>query len=128
VGSLSVTWPSYSADGNINGNTISAAATLDSVAYASTSGIDWEFGLSIAYGGTAAGVTVYILRDVDGTNYEDAASAYSFQMVGTASATVRRGFTVRGEDAGRFKVRVSNPSGNSTVTATLNARQATGTY
>lgn len=125
-------WPSgWTTDANINAASIAANATLTSAAILNSVAspneiLDTECDLEIAYGITAVGVTVYILRQTQGGYQTTADMAYSFQMTGTPSTTVKMGFTVPGSEMGGFKVLLSNPSGNSSVTATLYYRQSQG--
>ncbi len=77
--------------------------------------------------GTVDGVmTISVLRDVDGTNYEDTtySSPWSFSFTPTVSQTAYKTFTVSAADVSNFRIYVQNESGI-TCTNTLKFRQAT---
>lgn len=101
-------------------------STATTAAISNDNKSETEVSVTIAYGGTAdEGVKVYILRDVDGTNYEAVADGpWGFMLPYTISTTHRRSFTVAGDRVSSFKVHVTNDSG-ATVTATVRYRQAT---
>jgi hypothetical protein len=86
-----------------------------------------EVSVTVAYGATAADATVYVLRDVDGTNFEAIADKpFGVTIPGVASTTIRRTFTVPAS-VSRFKVAAFNPAANSAITVTVRYRQAVGT-
>lgn len=95
-----------------------AAISLDGV-----SGV--EVSVTIAYGGTFdEGVMVYVLRDIDGTNYEAVADGpWQFEMPGSTSTTYRRQFHVPAITGSSIKVHLVNDSGAS-VTASVSYKAA----
>lgn len=118
-----LTWTTTS----INASAVANAGTAITAAISNDLKLGTEVSVEIAYGATASqGVKVYILRDVDGTNYEAVADgAWGFEMPKTTSTTHRRSFTVSA-DISRFKIHLTNDSGAS-VTATVRYQQAVGT-
>jgi hypothetical protein len=74
------------------------------------------------------GLRVYILRDVNGTDYEvdpvaDSNSVpWGFEMPFSQNATVRKTFTLRGVDVSRFKIFLhwANTTASSNVTVVTN--------
>ena len=81
-------------------------------------------------GGTiAAGLKVYLLRDIDGINYEGAADGpWGFEMPYTNSegATHRRAFAVDPSQVGKCKIHLEYSGGAGTsVAATVRYRTAT---
>lgn len=93
---------------------------------------DIEIGIAIGYGSTitGGGVTVWIVGDVDGTHFESVTTdaPFSFLMPVTASTTVRRRLAIPAQDLSRLQVVISNPSTNSSVTATLFYHSAQGQF
>jgi hypothetical protein len=78
-----------------------------------------------ASGTVTAGLLVYILTDVDGTNYEAVADAPDgFEMPKSSGGTFRRAFTVSGEDINSVKIHAVNSSGVQ-VTVTIRYRNQT---
>ena len=72
-------------------------------------------------------VTVYILGDIDGTNYEQAdgtGNPYAFTYLPIASDTIYIRFRVLGTDYSAFRVHLQNECGQTTTT-TMKFRQAT---
>lgn len=129
-------WPSaWSVDSVLNAASVAGGAlssnsnTIANAVASPNEVLDTECGLAITYGGTitGGGVIVYICRDVNGT-FENPATdnPYSFTMAVVASSTVRRAFTVSGQDMSRFQIVVANPATNSTVTVTLATHQSQG--
>lgn len=75
-------------------------------------------------GSPTAGLKVYILRDLDGTNYQTVDDApWGWEMPYAGGAERRGAVTVRGDEASSFKVLLTNASGV-TVTATVRTRHA----
>lgn len=98
--------------------TAGTAQTGDAVNLDGKSGV--AVGIAVTFGATVSngGVLVQILRDVDGTNYEDANSApRQFTIPATASTAVKKAFTVDARLVNKFKVRLLMPSGNSNGTS-----------
>lgn len=121
----------WATDSTLNGASIAGNANSVSGAISNDLKGGTEVSIEVAYGGTVSGgaAIVYLERDVDGTNYEAVAdSPYSFRMPVTASTTHRRAITVPGHLVGKFRVRVANPNGNSTLTCTVRTRQQVGAY
>jgi hypothetical protein len=114
---------------SINGSSLSASGGQATTAAISNDGkLDTEVSVTAAYGAGTVGASdciVYLLRDVDGTNYEAIADGpWGFSLAKTASTTHRRTFTVPAS-VGRFQILVRNNTGV-TVTATVRFRQAEG--
>lgn len=124
--SINPSWPLTWTATSIAASTVTNGSTATTAAISQAAKTATEIAITIVYGGTAtAGAIIYLLRDVDGTNYEAVADVpYGFTMPYSASTTYRRAFAVQGTDASRFKVMVSNPSGAS-ITATVSYQQAT---
>ena len=75
-----------------------------------------------------AGLLVYILRDVNGTDYEAVAGLpWGFEMPFTQAGTHRRTFTVDCSQVGNFKINLTwgNTTGSSSVTVATMVRFAT---
>lgn len=127
MGTFNEDWDAAWAASSINGSTVANAATATTAAISNDLKLDTEVSVEILYGATVnEGVKVYVLRDVDGTNYEAIADgAWGFEMAKTVSGTNRRTFTVPAQIS-NFKIIVSNNTGAS-VTATVRTRQAIGT-
>jgi hypothetical protein len=87
-----------------------------------------EVSITIAGGsGTVDGVvTISILGDIDGTNYEDITNGnpVKFDITPVVSTTVRTRFIVYGSDFSEFNVNIENQSGI-TVTISVRYKQAT---
>lgn len=109
---------------SIASSSISDAAADTTAAIDNDTKLGTNVSVEIAYGGTATeGVNVYLLRDVDGTNYEAVADGpWGFAMPYATSVTRRRTFWVPGWIS-KFKVHLTNDSGAS-VTATVRTQQA----
>ncbi len=127
MGSFYHDWDAAWASTSINASAVANAGTATTAAVSNDLKLDTEVSIEAAYGGTATeGIKVYILRDVDGTNYEAVADGpYGFEMPRTASTTHRRTLTVPAAIS-NFKVHVTNNSGAS-VTVTVRTRQSIGT-
>lgn len=132
MSAFNITWPASFTDltGLIAQAIAAAANVVSSAIIDNNNKLSTEVTVSITYGGTAAGATIYILRDIDGTNFEAIATdrPEAFVAPGVASSTVRVVFTVQADQASRFKVAVANPTGNSSITVTARYKQATGVY
>ncbi len=117
-------WDASWAATSINATAIANAGNATTAAISNDLKTATEVSVTAAYGATATqGLKVYILRDVDGTNYEAVADgAWGFEMPKTVSANHRRSFTVP-DSVSNFKVHVTNDSGAS-VTTTVRTRQA----
>ncbi len=115
------TTTSISSSSISNSSTATTSSAIDNDNKACT-----EVSVSIAYGGTATeGCKVYLLRDIDNTNFETTSDLpWGFQMPFATSVTRVRTFTVNGSMISKFKILVSNASG-ATVTATVRYKQAT---
>lgn len=86
-----------------------------------------EVSITVTYGTVAEqGVVVRVLRDVNGTDFEDPEADYpwGFQMPYGAEATTHRNFTVPGHHISKFKVHILNESGDD-VEASVLYKQAT---
>ncbi|QNN24350.1 hypothetical protein HED60_19420 [Planctomycetales bacterium ZRK34] len=103
---------------------ISDQGSLSSAAISNDGKIASEVSVTLTYGSTATeGAKVYIIRDIDGTNYEQEQDLpYGFSMPYSTSTTYRRAFTVRGDEASSFKILVTNDTGDS-ITAVVRTRQ-----
>jgi len=69
-----------------------------------------------------AGLKVSVLRDIDGTNFEDGNSgAMQFEMPFVQNTTVRKGFSISAADFAKFKIRLDwgNTTASSNVTVTV---------
>lgn len=130
AGTFNLANGSWATDANLNAASIAANAETDSAVIALNTKIGVQVSIDVTYGGTitGGGVQVYVLCDVDGTNYEARTtdSPYGFTLPTNASGHVRRTFFVDAEDCPNFKVGVYNPTGNSSVTVTLRTRDVTG--
>jgi len=111
---------------SINSSAIANAADATTAAISNDGKLGTEVSVEIAYGATVnEGAKVYILRDVDATNYEaEVDGPWGFEMPSAVSATRRRAITVP-PSISSFKVLVTNDSGAS-VTATVRTRQVVG--
>ncbi len=85
-----------------------------------------DISIECAYGGTATeGLKVYILRDIDGANFESIDdNPYGFSLAYAASVTRRKGFSVPAQGLSAFKVLLVNDAGAS-VTATVRYKLST---
>jgi hypothetical protein len=112
---------------NLDGTgSIAANASVPGTAISNDLKTATEISVTIVFGTVAADAILYILRDVDGTNFEAIADRpFGANIPGTASTTVRRAMTVLAAIS-RFKIAVFNPTGNSAITATVRYRQAVG--
>ena len=121
---INPSWDSSWTATSINASAISDSSSATSAAIDNDDKSGTEVSVTVAYGGSATDpITVYLLRDVDGTNYEsEDDKPFGFQMPVTASGTHRRTFFVCGESVSKFKVKVVNTSGDS-VTATVRYKQ-----
>jgi len=119
-------WDANWTNTSINSSAVTTGSTATSAAISNDVKIVTEVSVTIAYGGTATeGVKVYLLRDIDGTNYETTNDMpWGFQMPFSTSVTRYRSFTVSGSSISKFKILVSNASG-ATVTASVKFKQAT---
>ena len=75
-----------------------------------------------------AGLSVYLLRDVNGTDYEAVTDLpWGFEMIFTQNSTNRRTFTVDPGSVGSFKILLvwGNTTGSSAVTVATSVRYAT---
>lgn len=124
MGSFNEDWDTNWTSTSINASSVANAGSATTAAISNDNKLETEVGVSVAYGGTASeGIKVYILRDVDGSNYEDANTAWGFEMPKAVSTTYRR--TISVGSASNFKVLVTNNTGAS-VTVTVTYRQAAG--
>ncbi len=94
--------------------------------------LSMEISIKIVYHADATeACIVYVLRDTDGTNYEDPAldSPWRFTMpINVASPyTNYKTFTVFGDEVSSFKVAVNNPDAE-TAAITVKQRSANGEY
>lgn len=114
----------WSTTTDINSSAIADAGNDTTEELSNDQKVGTEVSVTIAYGATATeGIKVYVLRDVDGTNFEAVAdNPWGFEMPYGASTTHRKTFTVPG-DISDFKVHLTNDGGAS-VTATVRYRQA----
>lgn len=119
-------WDAAFTTTSISASSITNTSTATTAAINNDGKSTTEVSIQIAYGGTAnEGVKVYLLRDTDGTNYEDTTDApWAFMMPYAISVTRRRTFTVSAMMVSNFKIKLTNDSG-ATVTATVRYRQAT---
>lgn len=113
-------WSSTSIDGTM------ADATSQTTAAISNDGkVVTEISVSVTYGGTTdQGAQVYVLRDIDGTNYETSDDKpFGFELPYSTSSTRNRVFTIAADRVSDFKVEVSNDTGD-TISTTVLYRQA----
>lgn len=132
MSTFSVDWDAtFSTVTGLNGASISGnTTTTGSTVLDLDTKLAVKITVEIAYGATASPATLYLLADSDDTpNFESPTTDQPFSMTipGVASTTIRRSVTVRAEDAGKLKVAVNNPSGNSSITATVRYKYAVGT-
>ena len=102
----------------------SAAVSLDVKAACEVS-IDVDYS---NHAKATAGLTVYVLRDVNGTDYEAIADGpWGFEMAFTQSGTNRKTFHVDPGIAGSFKIYLNwgNTTGSSVATVATSYRTAT---
>ncbi|WP_166820526.1 hypothetical protein [Thalassoroseus pseudoceratinae] len=123
---INPSWDSSWTATSINASTISDSSSATTAAIDNDDKSGTEVSITVAYDGTASDpVTVYLLKDVDGTNYEsEDDKPFGFQMPVAASMTHRRTFFVCGESVSKFKIKIVNDSGDS-VTATVRYKQMT---
>lgn len=116
-------WTTTSIDGTMTDGTSQSTAAISNDGKVAT-----EISVDVDYDSTAnEGLLCYVLRDINGTDYETANdSPFGFQMPYAISQTRRRTFTVAGDRVSRFKVQLQNNTGG-TVTATVKYRQAVST-
>lgn len=110
---------------SINASTVTNSGTAVSGKISNDTKISTEISIDIDYGGTATqGVFCYLLRDIDGTNFESASTdePFGFELPYAVSSTRRRTFQVSGDKVSDFKIHLSNSSG-ADVTATVRYRQ-----
>lgn len=127
MGSYGESWGTlaWAVDPALSAQAIATGAQAAGTAVSNDGKLDTEVSIEVQYGATyAADVVLYLLRDVDGTNYEGQETAQGYAVPGAASTTRRRTVTVPAS-VGRFKPFVDNPSGAS-VTVTVRTRQSTG--
>ncbi len=110
----------------INAASVTNGSSSTSSAISNDNKTATEISITVVYGATASqGLNVYILRDVDGTNFEAVADRpWGFVMEKAVSTTFRKTFTVSAYEASQFKVHVVNNTGAS-VTVTVRYQQAT---
>jgi hypothetical protein len=129
MGSFGQDWTLTWTTTSINASTLSSGGGEATTAAISNDGkLDTEVSITAAYASGTVGANdciVYLLRDVDGTDYEVIAdNPWGFAMAKTVSTTHRRTFTVPAS-VGRFKIMVRNNTGvNADVT--VRYRQAEG--
>ena len=127
ITSYNPNYPASWTNSSINGSTITDGSNATTAAIDNDNITGTEISVTVVYDATTAdeGVKVYVLRDVDGTNYEAVVDGpWSFMMPYTINTTHRRTFTVLGNNTSKFKVEVTNDSGAS-VTATVRYKQFT---
>lgn len=124
--SINPSWPASWTATDISATSVDDASSASTSAISNDDKIATEVSLEVTYGTTAdEGVKIYILRDVDGTDFENPNdNPWGFQMPYTTSTTHRRTFNVPAERTSKFKVHISNDSG-AAVTATIRYKQAT---
>ena len=89
-----------------------------------------EISIDVDYSNHAlsgTGLLVYILRDINGTDYESSADgAWSFEMPFTQNGTHRRSFAVPPDMTSSFKIGLDwqNATGSSVATVATSIRQA----
>ncbi len=112
---------------SINNSTITDTSTATTAAIDNDLKAVTEISVEVTYGSTATeGVKVYILRDIDGTDFEAVAdNPTGFQMAVTVGATRRKTFPIPGDRISKFKVHITNDSGDSVSNTSVRYRQAT---
>lgn len=106
----------------------SGEETSDAISLDTLGGI--EISVKVVYNGSATDpVTVYVLRDTDGTNYETSSdSPWGFNMPFSAGGTHYKTFTVYGDEVSSFKVSVLNNDSSYAATMTVKQRTWDGAY
>lgn len=113
---------------NINAYALTAASTVQTdTPISNDNKAVTEISISVDYGsGATTGITVYVLRDVNGTDYEDPTVdlPWGFSMPYAVSTTCHRLFSLPGNMMSKFHIYISNDSGDS-ATVTVQYKQAT---
>lgn len=112
---------------SISAATITNGSSSTTAAISNDNKIATEISVTVTYGGTASkGLEVYVLGDVDGTNYEAVADGpWGIEMKKSTSTTYRARFMVSALDYSSFKVHLVNGTGASVTAVTVRYRQAT---
>lgn len=116
------TTTSINADALTPSDTIQTASPISNDGKAVT-----EISISVTYdSGAVGGITVYVLRDVNGTDYEDPDNdlPWGFAMPYAVSTTCHRLFSIPGNMISKFHIYISNDSGDD-ATVTVSYKQAT---
>jgi len=123
MGTLYLDWDASWSTTSIASSSIADAGSASTAAISGDLKAETEVSITITYGAIATeGVKVYILRDVDGTNYEAATdSPWVIEMPSAVSATKRK--TINVGNLSSFKVHLTNGSGAS-ITATVDYKQS----
>lgn len=126
MSSITPNWETAWTTTSISASAITDGSSSSTAAISNDLKSESEVSVTILYGSTATeGVMVYVLRDVDGTNYEATTDGpWGFMMPYTVSTTHRRAFTVSGDRISSYKIHLVNNTGAS-VTATVRYKQAT---
>ena len=113
---------------SINNSTITDGNTATTAAIDNDLKAVTEISVEVTYDNTTAteGLKVYILRDIDGTDFEAVAdNPTGFQLAVSVSGTHRKTFPIPGDRISKFKVHVTNDSGASVTSTSVRYRQAT---
>lgn len=119
-------WAAAWSNTSINGGSISDASNATTAAISNDEVGGTEVSVRVTYGGTATeGIKVYVLRDLDGTNYETVNdNPWGIELPYAVSGSRSRVFTIPSQLASNFKIHVTNDSG-AAVTCTVKTRQFT---
>lgn len=119
-------WGDLSWTTHLSGQAISTGSsyTTNVIALDALAAVEVSIEADYAAGSPTQGLKVYILRELDGTNYQTIDDApWGWEMPYAGGAERRGAVTIRGDEMGRFKILLSNASGV-TVTVTVRYRTA----
>lgn len=121
-------WDATWTDTSINSSSITDTNSSTTAAISNDQKVATEVSVDIDYGGTTdEGVFCYVLRDVNGTDFEAVDDRpFGFEMPFSSGNTRRRTFVVAADRVSKFKVQLVNNTG-ATVTASVKYRQAIST-
>lgn len=118
---------SWTTDSVITAYSLAATLEIDSDLISLDGKIGADIAIKAVYNASAtAGVTAYLIREVDGTpTYEDDAdSPWQIALPFTANGTKYKGFPVSARDVAKFKIRLKNTDATYAVTVTLTRKLA----
>lgn len=126
MATINPNWDTAWTNTSILASAITNGSTATTAVISNDNKTGTEISVDVDYGATAnEGVKVFVLRDINGTDFESSVdSPWGFMLAFAISLTRRRTFTVAGDMTSDFKIHVSNASG-ATVTADVKYRQMT---